>query len=118
MKRLTSLLKEIDNFGQGVNFTIAKKNTLNTWCGTLLTILIYTVLLFYGFAKAIKVKEYQDTIHWTTVKNDIAENTTFTFEEMGANFAVGFFPEKKYKEIIQNRENVLDYVNFYSFQAR
>ena len=67
MKSIKSLFKEIDNFGQGVNFTIAKKNTLNTCTGTLLTILIYTVVLVYGFTKAIKVKEYQDTIHWTTV---------------------------------------------------
>ena len=56
-----------------------------------MTILIYAIVLIYGTSKFTKVKDRSDTSFETKLhRNALSETETFTFEELGANFAFGF----------------------------
>ena len=73
------------------------------------------VVLVYASAKAIKVMERLDTSFETKiVLNDILETDIFTFEEMKANFAIGFYQY----ETNMSREEILDYVDVQGFFVR
>ena len=91
MKRLSSKIKRVDAFGEGVGFTIGGEGTHKTCLGTLITILVYAIVLIYGTNKFHKFKERADTTYQTKFHRDgLSATEEFTFEEIGANFAIGF----------------------------
>ena len=59
---LSSLFKQIDGFGEQISFRIDGKNSYNTVCGSITTVLMFCVLLFYGQQKFIVIKLQTDTL--------------------------------------------------------
>lgn len=56
-------LKFIDLFGQKVRFEIGGRESLNSYLGTLFSILIGAVMLFYSVMRFQVMLKYDDTVH-------------------------------------------------------
>ena len=72
MKKFTETFKSFDAFGKRINLTINNRNTYGTCFGTVLTLLIYMVVLIYAQERGQKLYKRLDTFHQTTImQNDI-----------------------------------------------
>ena len=59
--QLSSLVKQIDTFGDSVAFNIKGNTRYPTWPGAILTVLIYFLIISYGLEKFTTMIYYGDT---------------------------------------------------------
>ena len=92
MERIKANLRQLDAFGQGVNFKVNGQDKYGTAFGTLLTMAIYVVILLYGQMKGVRLYHRLDTQHQISTHEDaIGIDESFTFEDLQANFAFGLW---------------------------
>ena len=90
--KFANSFKKIDAFGQGINFSVNGGDTFGTTFGTVLTLIIYGIILVYAQMKGQKLYHRLDTNHQATTNVDaIGSEDKFSFQELEANFAFGLW---------------------------
>ena len=60
---ITNTFRSIDIFGEGVNFQIEGADTIKTTLGAMLTLLVFTAVVFYGQDKLRTMLDRTDTYY-------------------------------------------------------
>ena len=59
LKKLSKYFKKFDQFGDSVNFNVRDgERTFNTMSGTVISLLIFTLILLYGITKLRIMLDY------------------------------------------------------------
>ena len=56
-----SQIMRIDKFGESASFSIAGQSEFSSVCGTLISIMVLSVVIPYGFNKYLIMNDYDDT---------------------------------------------------------
>ena len=71
VERLKNTFKKVDAFGERLDFNVNGRSRFNTGLGSIVTILIYALVLIYAQQKATKVLLRADTSHQTSINVDV-----------------------------------------------
>ena len=69
-KFIGAYFKRIDIFGQVVNFTFNGRGNYSTFCGSILSLLVFFVVLWYANLKFVVLQERGDTSHQAIIETD------------------------------------------------
>ena len=61
-------VKQLDLFGQSVSFNVAGQGAVNSWLGTVMSILIAALTLLYAHKRMDLLLSFGDTNHQETIK--------------------------------------------------
>ena len=79
LSRIGEKVMQIDKYGESASFTIAGRSSYPSVYGTIISMLIFTVVIPYGFNKFIVMKNYEDT----NFQSITLENAISAYEEIG-----------------------------------
>ena len=92
LSKLSSKLMSIDKYGETRHLSIAGSNHYPSVLGTLLTLIIFSVMIPFGFNKFIIMRDREDTNFQSTVKERaIDPYEVFTYEQIKVNPVFLFF---------------------------
>ena len=88
--KASSFIKSIDLFGQNVGFLVNGDQSFKTWTGTMISLLIFIVVAYYGVQKFNILRGKLDTTFLRTEEADVIDKEEpFTFADTQFNIAFG-----------------------------
>ena len=90
MELLSSIIKSFDKFGDTVNFNIKNGSPVyRTWPGTVISLIIYSLILIYGGQKFLIMWSFDDTKYEKNIKwESVSIDSVFTADDI--DFQVAF----------------------------
>ena len=79
----------IDKYGEQASFTIAGSKTYPSFMGTLITILVISVVIPFGFNKFLIMRDREDTKFHTT-EESLGSEEVLSYEQTHANVMLSF----------------------------
>ena len=118
MKNIKSILKRIDWFGESIGFSVQDgANSFRTWPGTVLTLLIYALVLTYGSRKFEVLLHRGDTKQTTTVqKNAFPDDSKYPASDLDFDFLFWFTYIDAGKYRFLSPEQLKQYISVKIFQ--
>ena len=87
---LTELFQSVDAFGQVIQFQAKNKDQYRTTTGSIISLLIYSLVAWFGYNKYAKLMERSDTSYQTSTElSAIEETEPFNLADLGFNLAFG-----------------------------
>ena len=76
-------------FGKRANLSVDLQDTVTSYPGALLTILIITVVSIYAWKRMVVLKEFDDTVYQETIENLQDPQEIFKQSDTHFNIAIG-----------------------------
>ena len=115
--RFTSFTKKADIYGETVNFQISGNSSHGTICGSIITAMLSTILIGYTVIWSLVYIHRDDTTHLEYTKfNGLPRDKVYTYEEIGFNASLIFFPKVWTSFDLAKYPNVDEYVTLKAYQ--
>ena len=88
-KKISNLFKEIDLFGEQIVFQIKGADSYKSVLGAIISVVVITIVLAYGYNKFQIMKNFEGT-DYQTITNAKALNSTERFENAETHVNVAF----------------------------
>ena len=91
LSKIGSQMMRIDKFGETASFSIAGRDSYPSFCGTLISIMVLSVVIPYGLNKYLIMQEYEDTSFQSIkVDNAIGIREEFGYDQTNLNYFIFF----------------------------
>ena len=115
--RFSSFTKKADIYGDTVSFQTKGESSHKTVCGSIITTFVFTVLVGYTVIRALVYANRDDTTHLEYTKFDgLPNEQVLTYEEIGFNIFVMFFPKVWTSFDFSKYPDVTEYVSVKAYQ--
>ena len=116
VKAIGNKVKSLDFFGQRVGFELGGRQTLNSYLGALLSVLIIAISLFYAVGRFETMLKYGDTVYAAIIEKEQMVGESLLQKD--TNFNVAFQVTGLYDFDLVRKFNYSEYLQLDAYMFK